>query len=293
MKRRFNLLILFICCVMLAPSVYAASGSTVMSGTNTIKVGKSTTIYVNVKSSEKIKGADITYKTGGNIKVTGISIGSGLSQMSKNGNRYILYSQNGVKSGSTILAITVKGTSEGTGTVSVTNLVATIGGGDVNCGARSYKITVNPAMTEEEKKAAEKAKEEAEKKAKEEAEKAAKEAAEKEEKRKQAIKDAIEVVKKAETTLTESDYNNAVKAVNALDSGNEKNDLLKRLDDIRIKIAVNKQCGAKNADSNTCDCNNKTGSKITSWIILCAVLFICLAIETAYIITKKMMKKYD
>ena len=295
MKRRVNLFILFISLMLVMPNVLAASGSTVMSGTSTIKVGKSTTIYVKVKSSDKIKGADVTYSTSGNIKVAGVSIGSGFQQMGKNGNRYILYSQSGVKSGSTVLAITVKGTKEGTGTVKVSNLIATIGGGDVNCGAKSYKITINPAMTEAEKKAAEEKKKADEEAAKKAAEEKAKKEAEEKAAREQALKDATALVEKAEKDLTDSSYDAALKAVNALSDSSEKESLLERLDAVRIKIAVNKECENKDNTTNslTCDCNTKVASSSKSWIVLSIILLICLILETIYLIITKMKAKED
>lgn len=299
MKRRISLFVLFVSLMLLMPNVLAASGSTKMSGTKSIKVGKSTTIYVKVSSSEKIKGADVTYSTSGNIKVTGVSVGSGFQQMGKNGNRYILYSQNGVKSGSTVLAITVKGTKEGKGTVKVSNLVATIGGGDVNCGAKSYEITINPAVTAaeaaanakkaaEDKKKAEERKKAEEEAAKKAAEEKAKREAEEAAARKSALEEATRLVEKAEKDLTDSAYDPALKAVNALPSGSDKTALLERLDAVRIKMAVNKECGNRNTDNLTCDCNTKVASSSKSWIVLCIILFICLLLETIYLVSQKM-----
>ena len=290
-KKRLGLIIVFVCTMLFIPNVLAATGSVYFTGTNTIKVGKTTTIYAKIKSSGKIRGVDIRYSASGNIKVTKVSFGS-FTKMEQNGKRYILYNKAGLGSGSTALAITVKGTKEGTGTVSVSNCVATISEQDTSCGSASYKITVKPAMTEEEKKAAEKAKAEAEKKAKEAAEKAAKEKAEREAKEKQAIKDAIALVEKAEKSLKEADYKTALSAVNALASGNEKKDLEKRLDTVRIKIEAGKLCKG-NANIQPCDCNTGVTSNSTSWIILCIILFVCLIIETCYLIYKNMQKKYE
>lgn len=291
MKKINIFIITLLLCVFAIPNVFAASATTQITGTNKITVGKTTTIYVKLKASDLIKGADVTYKSSGNIKVTNVSVGNGLSKMGQNGNRYILYSNSGIKSGSTILALTVKGTAVGKGTITVSKMEATVSGVTVNGGSKSYTITVTEVkkktLTEAEKKAKEEAakKAEEERKAKE-AEKKAKEAAQK-----QAEKDALELVEKAEKTLADSDYESAKKAVDALNDSDVKKDLTKRLQEVRFKIEVNKEvekkCGNTNNQSKECktecetrECNSK------SWIILCIILFICLLFETIYLISK-------
>jgi len=279
-----SLFVLFVCCLMTMPNVMAASASTKITGTNTVKVGATTKIYIKLDSSSKIEGADVAYSTSGNIKVTNVSVGSGLSQMGKNGNRYILYAQNPIKSGSTILTLTVKGTKEGTGTVNVTRMEATVSGTTVNGGTKSYKITVKPAKTQAEIEAEEKAKEEAKKK--EEAEKA-----EKEQKRKLAIEKATTLVEASEKSLLEDDYKSALSSVNALEDGKEKEALLKRLEDVKFKIAVNKECDNNNdCVSNTCD-TTETCDDCQPWIVLSIILFVCLVIESIYLIFKLSQKR--
>ncbi len=300
MKRGIKLLILFISLMLIMPNVMAASATTVISGTNTVKVGKTTKIYIKLNASSKIEGVDVSYSSSGNISVTSASIGSGLSQMGKNGNRYILYAGSPIKSGSTILTLTVKGTKEGTGTITVNKMEATVSGVTVNGGSKSYKITVKPAVTAEDaaKAAANAKKAEEEKKKKEEAaKKAAEEKAKKEAeeaaKRKSALEEATRLVEKAEKDLVDSAYDPALKAVNALPDSAEKTALLERLDAVRIKMAVNKECGNRNTDSLTCDCNTKVASSSKSWIVLCIILFICLLLETIYLVSQKMKARED
>ena len=285
MKKRIiyylTILLLFFA---VTPTVLAASGTTNITGNNTVKQGKTTQIYIKINSSAAIEGADVTYSTTGNISVTNVSVGNGFSKMGQDGKRYILYAQNPRPSGSNILVLTVKGTAVGKGTVTVNRMEATVSGTTVNCGSKSYTITVTEAMTEAEKKAAEEA-----------AKKAAEEAAKKEAARKEAEKKALELVEKAEKSLSESDYNDALKAVNALENSGVKTDLLKRLDDVKFKIAVNKECGSKQtaptAPTDTCECSGARGNT-KSWIVLCIILFVCLLLETIFLITK-LSKKED
>ena len=267
MKKKLSyLLVALLLFVVSVPMVFAASATTKITGTNTIKVGNTTKIYIKLNASSKIEGVDVTYKTSGNIKVTNVSIGSGLSKMGQNGNRYILYAQNPIKSGSTVLTLTVKGTAVGKGTVTVSKMEATVSGVTVYGGSKSYDITITEKQTEEEKKAAEeKAKKAAEEKAKKEAE----------EKRKE--KDALALVEKAEKTLDDSDYEKAQKAVNALTNASVKKDLQKRLDEVKFKIAVKKECGKKTCDGSAQECNCESGNGNCNkkpWIILCIILTI-------------------
>ena len=174
MRKIKNLLILVLA-ILFAGNVYAASATTSISGTNTVKVGNTTKIYIKLNASDLIEGVDVTYAASGNITVTNATINSGLTQMGKNGNRYILYAPSPIKSGSTILTLTVKGTKEGTGTITVSKMEATVSGGTVNGGSKSYNINVKPAKTAAEIKAEEEAakKKEEERKAQEEANKKA------------------------------------------------------------------------------------------------------------------------
>ena len=126
--KRIKLFILLVVCLMVVPVVHAASANTVITGTNTVKVGKTTNIYIKLNSSANIEGVDVTYSTSGNISVTNVSIASTFSKMGQNGQRYILYAMNPVPSGSTVLTLTVKGNAVGKGTVTVSNLEATVSG---------------------------------------------------------------------------------------------------------------------------------------------------------------------
>ena len=274
MKKIKNLLILILA-IIFTVNVYAATATTSITGTNTIKVGNTTKIYIKLNASDLIEGVDVTYAASGNIQVTSAVVGSGLTQMGKNGNRYILYAQSPIKSGSTVLTLTVKGTKEGTGTITVSKMEATVSGGTVNGGTKSYNIKVNPAKTASEIKAEEEAakKKEEERKAKEEA-------------NKKALEEATKLVEAAEKSLNSEDYDTALKAVNALTDSDDKPKLVERLDKVKFDIEVNKVALDKcsNKEPNQTVCNNADCKK---WILLSVILFVGLLTETAYIIIRK------
>lgn len=274
MKKIKNLLILILA-IIFTGNVYAATTTTSITGTNTVKVGNTTKIYIKLNASDLIEGVDVTYAASGNIQVTNAVIGSGLTQMGKNGNRYILYAQSPIKSGSTVLTLTVKGTKEGTGTITVSKMEATVSGGTVNGGTKSYNIKVNPAKTASEIKAEEEAakKKEEERKAKEEA-------------NKKALEEATKLVEAAEKSLNSEDYDTALKAVNALTDSDDKTKLVERLDKVKFDIEVNKVALDKcsNKEPNQTVCNNADCKK---WILLSVILFVGLLTETAYIIIRK------
>lgn len=274
MKKIKNLLILILA-IIFTVNVYAATATTSITGTNTIKVGNTTKIYIKLNASDLIEGVDVTYAASGNIQVTSAVVGSGLTQMGKNGNRYILYAQSPIKSGSTVLTLTVKGTKEGTGTITVSKMEATVSGGTVNGGTKSYNIKVNPAKTASEIKAEEEAakKKEEERKAKEEA-------------NKKALEEATKLVEAAEKSLNSEDYDTALKAVNALTDSDDKTKLVERLDKVKFDIEVNKVALDKcsNKEPNQTVCNNADCKK---WILLSVILFVGLLTETAYIIIRK------
>ena len=274
MKKIKNLLILILA-IIFTGNVYAATATTGITGTNTVKVGNTTKIYIKLNASDLIEGVDVTYAASGNIQVTNAAIGNGLTQMGKNGNRYILYAQSPIKSGSTVLTLTVKGTKEGTGTITVSKMEATVSGGTVNGGTKSYNIKVNPAKTASEIKAEEEAakKKEEERKAKEEA-------------NKKALEEATKLVEAAEKSLNSEDYDTALKAVNALTDSDDKTKLVERLDKVKFDIEVNKAALDKcsNKEPNQTVCNNADCKK---WILLSVILFVGLLTETAYIIIRK------
>ena len=274
MKKIKNLLIL-VFAILFTGNVYAATATTNITGTSTVKVGNTTKIYIKLNASDLIEGVDVTYATSGNIQVTNAAIGNGLTQMGKNGNRYILYAQSPINSGSTVLTLTVKGTKEGTGTITVSKMEATVSGGTVNGGSKSYNITVNPAKTAAEIKAEEDAakKREEERKAQEEADK-------------KALEEATKLVEAAEKSLNSEDYDAALKAVNALTDSDDKTKLVERLDKVKFDIEVNKaaldKCSNKEPNQTTCKNND-----CKKWIILSIILFVGLLTETAYIIIRK------
>lgn len=274
MKKIKNLLLLLFAFV-LSSNVYAASATTSITGSNTVKVGNTTKIYIKLSSSAAIEGVDVDYEATGDITVTGVSVNSGLTQMGKNGNRYILYAPTPISSGSTILTLTVKGNKVGTGTIKVTRMDATVSGGTVYGGTKSFTITVNPAKTAEEIKAEEEAAKKAEEKRKAE-----------EEANKKALEDATKLVEAAEKSLNSEDYDVAVKAVNDLKDSTDKTELIKRLDTVKFNIEVNKaaleKCSSNEPTGATC-----SNSNCTKWIVLSIILFVGLLAESSYLLFKK------
>lgn len=252
MRKIKNLLILVLA-ILFAGNVYAASATTSISGTNTVKVGNTTKIYIKLNASDLIEGVDVTYAASGNITVTNATINSGLTQMGKNGNRYILYAPSPIKSGSTILTLTVKGTKEGTGTVTVSKMEATVSGGTVNGGSKSYNINVKPAKTAAEIK---------------------------------ALEEATKLVESAEKSLNNDDYETAVKAVNSLVDSDAKKALVERLDKVKFNIEVNKaaleKCSSSEPNQGTC-----SNANCTKWIVLSVILFVGLLTESAYLVFRK------
>ena len=281
MKKGKLLLLLFVCFLAI-PCIHASSASTYISGTNSIKVGNTTQIYIGLNSSAAIEGVDVSYSTSGNIAVTNVQVGSGLTSVYNANGRYALYAQTPIRSGSTVLILTVKGTAEGRGTVYVTGMEATVSGETAIANTASYNITVNPLKTQAEiqaeqiaqqqkaeadKKAAEeRAKKDAEakKKAAEEKKKAEAEKAKKEAEAKKNLKEVTKLVEKAESTLAEQDYKTALNKVKGLPDSTSKTDLLNRLEEVEFKIAVNNQCGKK----TECEVCEKVDNETKPWIIL-------------------------
>lgn len=268
MKKLRLLIVLLICCFLVMPTAFAASATTVISGTNTVKVGNTTKVYIKLNSSDRIEGADVSFTTSGNITVTNVEVGSGLSKIDNNGNRYILYAKNPVASGSSLLILTVKGTKQGTGKITVDKMDATVSGTTVYGGSKSYTITVTPAKTQTEIEAEEQAQQKAEEEAK------------------KALETATNLVEKAEKSSKKDDYETALKAVNSLADSEEKNALLKRLEEVKFTIAVNDKCATveKDDNSSTCTITEEECTSCKPWIILSIVLFIALLIESGYLI---------
>jgi len=256
--KKIGLFILMLCCFISIPVVNAATATTSITGTNTVKVGETTKIYIKLNSSDKIEGADVSFSTSGNIKVTNVSVGSGLSNVMNDGNRYILYAKNPVASGSTLLVLTVQGTAKGTGTVSVTKLEATVSGQTVKSNNTSYKITVNAPQTQTANNQTTTTAASVDK---------------------QAIKKATTLVEAAERSLLEEDYDAALKAVNKLADSSEKQALLERLEQVKFKIEVLKECPTC-AEVKCDDCEEKD---CKPWIVLSIILFICLVAESIYL----------
>lgn len=287
--KRIKLFVLLVLCLMVMPVVHASTASTVITGTNSIKVGQTTSIYIKVNGSANIEGVDVTYSTSGNISVTNVSVASGFTQMGQSGNRYILYAMNPVSSGSSVLVLTVKGTAVGTGTVTVNSLEATVSGETASGGSRSYQITVNPLKTAAEIKAEEEARKVAQQKAEEERKRQEEEAKKQEEERKAVLEAAVKLVEKSEESLSEKDYDEALKAVEALVASDDKTSLVNRLNDVKFKIAVNKECS--NKGSIKCDECKEMNDDAKPWIVLSIILLIGLILETAYLVYKKVKKE--
>lgn len=272
--KKIGLFILTLCCFMAMPRVMAASASTVISGTNTVTVGSTTKIYIKLNSDASIEGADVAFSTSGNITVTNVQIGSGLKNMMDENNRYILYAQNPVPSGSTLLVLTVKGNAVGTGTVNVTKLEATVSGKTVYSNNASYNITVKAKETSSNQQPTQTPSTD-----------------DSNEEEQNAIKRATTLVEAAEKSLIEEDYEVALASVNKLKDGEEKEALLARLEKVKFEIEVKKACGDNNQDTIVCDeCEEENNN---SWMILCIVLFGCLIAETMYLVYRISNSKED
>ena len=297
--KKFKIFFALLLFVVAMPYVKAATASTSLAGNNSIKVGDTTTIYVKVNSSSPLKGVDLTYSISGNISVVGTSPVSGMTVQSTNGSRVLLYSPSNVSSGSSVFAITVKGNSAGTGTVSITSLSATINEGDgvyetAYGNASSYTITVTApqptnntqpsnnsqtikpqtttktqAQIDAEKKAAEERAKALEEKAKEEAEAKAK----KEEENRIALNKATLLVEASEKSLLNDDYDAAYSAVNALEDSSDKTKLLERLEEVKFNIAVKESCDSNKAtECKTNECNTSNGLLIVNVILMLVVI---------------------
>ena len=152
--KKIKLLIFIVLCLITIPSVYAYNATAKITGTNTVKVGNTTTLYVKVDSSDPIRGVDLTYSSSGNITITNVSPTNGLTTQYSSGGNMALYTTGSLSSGSSILAITVRGNQVGTGTVSISKLEATLNTSEglktAASSATSFTVTVNPQKTQAE-----------------------------------------------------------------------------------------------------------------------------------------------
>lgn len=289
MKKGFKSLLFLVLMLVMVPCVKAATASVSLNGNNSIKVGQTTTIYVKINASSSFRGVYLPFSVSGNISLVSNTATGGIEQKEIRDNRASLYTSGSIASGTNIYAITVKGTAQGTGTVSVSGVEVSVNTSDdvetAVAGSSSITIKVNPRKTAEEiaaeKEAAEKAA--AEKaKAEEEAKKKAEEEAEAE---KNALNKAELLVAAAEKSLLDDDYNAALKAVNALKDSDEKTALLERLEKLKFDIAVHKACANCNSEVKVIKEVDTSGS--TKWIVLSIVLLLLAIAEFIYIIVNR------
>lgn len=109
--------VLFGIALFMMGSLYAGSATVSTSASKTtLKAGETATIYVNVTSSSKIRGASFTVTASGNMEVVSVSGANGFTS-ANNGNMYSLQnlSGNALSSGSSIATITVRANSDATG----------------------------------------------------------------------------------------------------------------------------------------------------------------------------------
>ena len=292
--KKFKLFFALLLFVVAIPYVKAATASVSLTGNSSIKVGGTTTIYVKVTSSSPIRGVDLTYSTSGNISVVSTSPVSGMTVQSTNGNRVLLYSPSDVASGSSVFAITVKGNSAGTGTVSITSLSASVNEGSgvyqtAYGNTPSITITItapqtqptnntqpsnNNSQTTRPQTTKTQAEIEAEKKAAEEKAKAEAEAkAKAEEEERLALNKAKLLVEAAEKSLLNDDYEAAYKAVEALEDSKDKTELMARLDEVKFNIAVKERCSTlQRKECKNEECKTSNGLLIINVILLLVVL---------------------
>lgn len=145
--------VLFGIALFMMSSLYAGSAtvSTSVSKT-TLASGATATIYVNVTSSSKIRGASFTVTSSGNVEVVSVAGANGFTS-ANNGNMYSLQnlSGNALKSGSSIATITVKAKSNATdgatGSISVSGAKVSIQDDGnpytVSGGSRTVNFTVS------------------------------------------------------------------------------------------------------------------------------------------------------
>ena len=290
MKKIIYSLILILGLFVIPGSVLAESCTSAITGNKEVKVGETTTVYVKVDASNAIKGADINFEVSGNIGLVSASP-VGLNTMAQNGNRYILYSNNGVNAGSNIFAIKVKGTAKGTGTVKVSSLETTISDETVICSLTSATInvkevekktttntnTVKPVTPKEEEK-------------KEEVKEETKPVEPVKTQEEIDYEKALELVKKAEKTKKKDDVNKAKEAIDKLKFSEKKYDLIERLFNITIELDDTGSTKTKTNDMTKLS-TDVTGGM--SWFFLAVILLICLATETIYLMAKEVKKKNE
>ena len=265
--KKIRFLIFIILCLVFIPKVYAQGLTTRITGKSSIMVGETTTLYVKLDADSSIRGVDVAYSSSGVISVLNVSAAGGLSEQSRNGNRLLLYAKSGVPSGSSVLAIKIKGNSLGTGTISITKLEATVNGETVTSLGATFKINVLEDKTQEE-------------------EKELNNIEEKETKDNLLLEKATILVEAAEKSIKEDDYEAALKSVNALEDSIEKEGLKERLVEVRVKIATDK---ALKSCSNT-PCNDTKDKYSKKWIIFNIFLLVIIIGEFIYIILMKKEK---
>ena len=283
MKKLIYSLLLILGIFIVPNSALAESCNCAITGNKSITVGGATTVYVKVNASNPMKGADINFEVSGNIALVSASP-VGLNKMAQNGNRYILYSNSGVKGGSNIFAIKVKGTAVGSGTVKVSSLETTISDETVVCSLSSAVITVKEAPKKTTTPATPAANNDNKTEAPKEEKKEIKETKTKAE---TDYDKALILVERAEKTRKKADVTKAKAAIDELEFSEKKYNLVERL----LKINIESDGEAKGV--KTSNDMTKVSTDVTqgmSWFFLAIILLICLAVETLYILFKEVKK---
>jgi len=145
--------VLFGIALFMMGSLYAGSATVSTSASKTtLASGATATIYVNVTSGSKIRGASFTVTSSGNVEVVSVAGANGFTS-ANNGNMYSLQnlSGNALSSGSSIATITVKtkanATTGTTGSISVSGAKVSIQDDGnpytVSGGSRTVNFTIS------------------------------------------------------------------------------------------------------------------------------------------------------
>jgi len=158
MKKIFKIfIVLFGIALFMMSSLYAGSATVSTSASRTtLAPGATATIYVNVSSSSKIRGASFSVNASGNVEVVSVAGANGFTS-ANNGSLYSLQnlSGNALRSGSSIATITVKAKSNAangaTGSITVSGAKVSIQDDGnpytVSGGARTVNFTISKSTS--------------------------------------------------------------------------------------------------------------------------------------------------